>query len=98
MQKAISTANGGTSDFVRALHDGLSEPQKNIPSRFFYDANGSLLFAEITTLEEYYPTLTELSILEQNADQIAADAGQLPPRRIRFRFWFWFLQEDRDPS
>lgn len=75
MQKAISTANGGTSDFVRALHDGLSEPQKNIPSRFFYDANGSLLFADITTLEEYYPTLTELSILEQNADQIAADAG-----------------------
>lgn len=68
--------NSAVCDFVLALHDGLSEPQKSIPSRFFYDAKGSALFEDITALEEYYPTRTELSILEHNADRIAADAGK----------------------
>jgi dimethylhistidine N-methyltransferase len=76
MQKVTSVADGAICDFVLALHDGLSEPQKSIPSRFFYDAKGSALFEEITALDEYYPTRTELDILRQNADRIAADAGE----------------------
>lgn len=76
MQKTITTQDTAICDFVLALHDGLSEPQKSIPSRFFYDAKGSALFEEITALEEYYPTRTELDILTQNADRIAADAGE----------------------
>lgn len=63
-------------DFRDALHAGLSAPQKSIPSRFFYDARGSELFEEITRLEEYYPTRTEISILERYAASIAEDVGK----------------------
>ena len=38
--------------------------QKNIDSKFFYNEYGSYLFEEITKLKEYYPTRSELSILE----------------------------------
>ena len=36
--------------------------QKNIDSKFFYDERGSNLFHEITKLDEYYLTKSELSI------------------------------------
>ncbi len=43
---------------------GLAREQKELPSRFFYDARGSALFERITALEEYYPTRCEREILE----------------------------------
>ncbi|HTM95565.1 MAG TPA: L-histidine N(alpha)-methyltransferase, partial [Croceibacterium sp.] len=43
---------------------GLSEPQKAIPARWFYDERGSELFEAITRLPEYYPTRAETEILE----------------------------------
>jgi L-histidine N-alpha-methyltransferase len=55
--------------------DGLSRPQKAIPSRYFYDERGSALFEQICALEEYYPTRTEIAILEGYCDEI----GQLLP-------------------
>jgi len=45
------------------LTDGLTSSPKFIPSKYFYDKKGSLLFEEITELDEYYPTRTEKSIL-----------------------------------
>ena len=48
---------------------GLSAPQKFLLPKFFYDEAGSNLFEQITDLPEYYPTRTELSIL----NDIAAD-------------------------
>ena len=48
-------------DEVRA---GLLRPQKEIPSRFFYDTRGSELFERITELPEYYLTRTERALLE----------------------------------
>ncbi len=39
--------------------------QKRLDSKFFYDDYGSKLFEEITKLNEYYPTKTELGILEK---------------------------------
>lgn len=45
------------------LIDGLTSSPKFIPSKYFYDKKGSLLFEEITKLDEYYPTRTEKSIL-----------------------------------
>src|ERR1043165_6891807 len=50
---------------------GLSEPQKWLSAKYFYDAAGSALFEEITRLAEYYPTRTELSILESRAREMA---------------------------
>jgi L-histidine Nalpha-methyltransferase len=54
---------------------GLSLPAKNIPSLYFYDQRGSELFDAITTLPEYYPTRTEISILESYGPAMAAALG-----------------------
>lgn len=62
-------------DFREAVLEGLGKPQKAIPSKFFYDELGSKLFEEICTLEEYYPTRTELSVLRDHASEIVALTG-----------------------
>ena len=61
--------------FADAVRHGLSQPQKELPSRFFYDACGSELFERITELPEYYLTRCEQSILEANANEIVASLG-----------------------
>ena len=43
---------------------GLSQPQKQLPSKFFYDTRGSELFESITELPEYYLTRTETGLLQ----------------------------------
>lgn len=58
------------------VQHGLSQPQKMLPSKYFYDERGSELFEEITELEEYYPTRTEKRILYQNIDEIAEHIGK----------------------
>jgi len=47
-------------------------PRKALPSKWLYDAAGSALFEAICELPEYYPTRTELTILEQTAPKLAA--------------------------
>jgi dimethylhistidine N-methyltransferase len=54
---------------------GLSEPQKAIPARWFYDLAGSQLFEEITKLPEYYPSRVETQLLETHAGRIAEMVG-----------------------
>ncbi len=49
----------------REVLEGLSLPLKEISPKYFYDARGSELFEEITTLEEYYLTRTERALLER---------------------------------
>lgn len=55
------------SSFLNEVVDGLSQPQKSLPSRFFYDAAGSELFERITGLPEYYPTRVECALLTAHA-------------------------------
>jgi L-histidine N-alpha-methyltransferase len=43
---------------------GLRQPQKQLPSKYFYDTRGSELFEAITELPEYYLTRTETALLE----------------------------------
>ncbi|MFL5296295.1 MAG: ergothioneine biosynthesis protein EgtB [Phenylobacterium sp.] len=50
---------------------GLAKPQKAIPPKYFYDAEGSRLFEAITELAEYYPTRTEIALLRDIAPEIA---------------------------
>lgn len=50
----------------------LSRPQKALESKWFYDARGSKLFEAITRLPEYYPTRTEIQVLQANADRLAS--------------------------
>ena len=47
-----------------------SNKQKIINSKYFYDEKGSILFDQITKLDDYYPTKTECEILEKNRDNI----------------------------
>jgi len=55
--------------------NGLSQPRKYLPSKYFYDERGSKLFEQITQLEEYYPTRTEMAILRGNLDEISKQIG-----------------------
>jgi dimethylhistidine N-methyltransferase len=65
----------GEESFRNAVLHGLARPHKAIPCKFFYDERGSALFERICRLPEYYLTRTEIAILEQNADEIAAEMG-----------------------
>lgn len=60
------------SDFRDDVVSGLSASPKSLPSKYFYDAEGSRLFEAITTLPEYYPTRTETALLRRIAPDIAA--------------------------
>ena len=64
-----------TERFRRDVLAGLSAPQKALPCKYLYDENGTRLFEAICESEEYYLTRTELSILEQNIDEIVALLG-----------------------
>jgi len=71
-----------TYDADTALEEvlsGLSQSPKRLPSKLFYDAQGSALFERICDLDEYYLTRTELGILKDNINDIAARIG---PGRI----------------
>jgi L-histidine N-alpha-methyltransferase len=55
--------------------NGLTATPKTLPPKWFYDARGSELFEDITTLTEYYPTRAEREILLTRACEIAAVTG-----------------------
>ena len=61
-------------DFAVSVLEGLSRPKKSLPCRFFYDAEGSALFEDITRQPEYYPTRVEVGILTANAMQMLEGA------------------------
>ena len=62
-------------EFRAAVLNGLAGPQKRIPAKFFYDAEGSRLFDAICALAEYYPTRTEIGILDRHSGDIAQAIG-----------------------
>ena len=53
----------GGERFLAEVLSGLSKPQKELPSKYFYDDRGSRLFQQICKLEEYYIPFTEDSIM-----------------------------------
>jgi dimethylhistidine N-methyltransferase len=57
--------------FLRDVVNGLSHRQKTLPCKYLYDERGSALFDQICATPEYYPTRTELQIMEDNAASIA---------------------------
>lgn len=62
-------------DFLAAVVEGLSQPQKRIPSKYFYDERGSKLFEQITQLPEYYPTRTEMALMRTHVAEFAELIG-----------------------
>lgn len=59
------------------LH-GLRHNPKRISCKYLYDQRGSHLFKEITRLDEYYLTRTEMWILRRYANEILAHIGHCP--------------------
>lgn len=64
-----------TEEFLSDVIRGLSAPSKHLPCKYLYDDAGSRLFDRICELPEYYPTRTELAILNRYAGEMAAMLG-----------------------
>ena len=58
--------------FLDDVRVGFAKPQKALSPKYFYDAAGSALFEDITRLPEYYPTRTEIGILDARGPEIGA--------------------------
>ena len=64
---------------VEAFRDdvlsGFSRRPKRLPSKYFYDQRGCELFEQICRLDEYYPTRTELEIMQRYSGEMADRLG-----------------------
>lgn len=56
--------------FAEDVKKGLSAEQKYLPSKYFYDEQGSKLFQAIMNLDEYYPTRCEAEVLDTHKDEM----------------------------
>jgi dimethylhistidine N-methyltransferase len=61
--------------FREDVLQGLGLPQKALVPKYFYDEVGSALFEAICALPEYYPTRTELALMEAHAPAMAQCLG-----------------------
>jgi dimethylhistidine N-methyltransferase len=86
MNTAALIAPAPQGERSRTLDDvleGLSQQPKRLPCKLFYDEEGSRLFERITRLPEYYPTRTEMGILERHGADMAECIG---PRAVLVEF------------
>ena len=77
--KPIEPANSFAAEVIA----GLTADPKRLPPKYFYDLVGSGLFDRITRLPEYYPTRSELALLEAHAP---AMASLVPPGAALIEF------------
>lgn len=78
VQDALQALTDLTPSREQILADtlaGLSRTARQLPSKYFYDARGSRLFEQITHTPEYYPTRTELALLNRVLSDIARVVG-----------------------
>jgi len=64
------------NQLISEIEVGLLDNNPYISPKFLYDPLGSHLFTAITLLPEYYPTITEQRILDENKIDIAHHVGQ----------------------
>ncbi len=62
-------------DIAAEIIAGLLKTQKTLPPKYFYDKRGSELFDDITELDEYYPTRTEIGIMTKHVADMAKHIG-----------------------
>lgn len=65
-----------TADLREEVLQGLARSPKRLSPKLFYDQRGSQLFDAITELPEYYPTRTEIGILETHGEAMADRLGR----------------------
>ncbi len=70
-----ASASGATAEFAAAMLQALRSQPRSIAPKFFYDQRGASLFEQICTLDEYYLTRAETSILREHAHDIARLIG-----------------------
>jgi L-histidine N-alpha-methyltransferase len=66
------TAGDPVAEFAKDVAVGLTAEPKHLSCRYFYDREGSRLFAAICELPEYYLTRAETEILKRHASDIAS--------------------------
>ncbi|MGH2836934.1 MAG: L-histidine N(alpha)-methyltransferase [Thermoleophilaceae bacterium] len=66
---------GALDSLPADVRHGLELPLKEIPPKYFYDARGSELFEQITSLPEYYPSRCERALLNRHAPEIVQVTG-----------------------
>src|SRR6202140_4882802 len=71
IQPTQDDATSVSGRFLEDVLQGLSAPRKILPSKYFYDAEGSRLFEAICELPEYYLTRTETALLADIAPELA---------------------------
>jgi len=65
----------GRERFLAEVLSGLRKPQKELPSKYFYDERGSHLFERICSLDEYYIPCIEQSIMQAHIAEMAKLIG-----------------------
>ena len=65
----------GLESFLAEVLIGLHKPQKELPSKYFYDERGSQLFERICGLKEYYITRIEASIMQAHIEEMVGLIG-----------------------
>jgi dimethylhistidine N-methyltransferase len=68
----LATLDEQTRAFRDDVLAGLSAPIPAVPARWLFDHRGSELFDEITRLPSYYPTRTEMALLNGIMPDVAA--------------------------
>jgi dimethylhistidine N-methyltransferase len=61
--------------FLDEVVAGLSRPRKALDPKYFYDERGCELFEAICGLPEYYPTRTEMAMIEACGREMARSLG-----------------------
>lgn len=61
--------------FFKDVCQGLSQKEKQIPCKYFYDRRGMYLFNRICDCRDYYVTRTEMEIMLENAKKIGKAIG-----------------------
>lgn len=72
---ALTDLHPPADDILRDALAGLSRTPKRLPSKYFYDAQGSRLFEAITRQPEYYLTRVEQALLDDYLPAIASAIG-----------------------
>lgn len=62
-------------EFAHAMNRALAEQPRRISPKWFYNSEGSRLFDAICELPEYYPTRTELNLLDRYGQDMARRIG-----------------------
>lgn len=71
----LSSPRAWRDELAEDVRLGLTDPPRQLPSKYFYDGRGSRLFEAITHLPEYYLARAETEILQARAGEIVETVG-----------------------